>query len=308
MKLSIVVPCYNEEGNVKAFSDAVYKVFKNKKIKYEIIFVNDGSKDNTIKQLKELIAQEKQNIKVINFSRNFGKEAAMYAGLNEVSGDYVTIIDADLQQRPELILNMLDILEANKEYDSVAAYQEKRKEGKILTFFKDCFYKLINKISTVPFVQGASDFRTFRKSVVDAILNVSEYHRFSKGIFSFVGFNTYYMPYVVEERNSGNSKWSFIKLFNYAIEGIVAFTTSPLRISFFLGFLTLFAFLITLVISIITGITLLKSIIFMLLLIFGLQFLVLGVIGEYLSKTYIQTKNRPVYIVKEIIESNKNRK
>ena len=308
MKLSIVVPCYNEEGNVKAFSDAVYKVFKNKKITYEIIFVNDGSKDNTIKQLKEVIAQEKQNIKVINFSRNFGKEAAMYAGLNEVSGDYVTIIDADLQQRPELILNMLDILEGNKEYDSVAAYQEKRKEGKILTFFKDCFYKLINKISTVPFVQGASDFRTFRKSVVDAILQVSEYHRFSKGIFSFVGFNTYYMPYVVEERNSGNSKWSFIKLFNYAIEGIVAFTTSPLRISFFLGFLTLFAFLITLVLSIITGITLLKSIVFILLLIFGLQFMVLGIIGEYLSKTYIQTKNRPVYIVKEIIKSNKNRK
>ena len=305
MKLSIVVPCYNEEGNVKVFSEAVYKVFKNKKIKYEIVFINDGSKDNTIKELKKIVAEEKQNIKIINFSRNFGKEAAMYAGLNEANGDYVTIIDADLQQRPELILNMLDILEGNKEYDSVAAYQEKRKEGKFLTFFKECFYKLINKISSVPFVQGASDFRTFRKSVVDAILQVSEYHRFSKGIFSFVGFNTYYMPYVVEQRNCGSSKWSFIKLFNYAIEGIVAFTTSPLRLSFFFGFFTLFAFLITLVVSIITGITLLKSIIFILFLIFGLQFIILGIIGEYLSKTYVQTKNRPVYIVKEVIESSK---
>ena len=305
MKLSIVVPCYNEEGNVNPFSETVYKTFKNKKIKYEIIFINDGSKDNTIKILNEIIAEEKQNIKIINFSRNFGKEAAMYAGLNEASGEYVTIIDADLQQRPEIILNMLDILEKNEEYDSIVAYQEKRKENKLLIFFKNCFYRLINKISTVPFVEGASDFRTFRKKVVDAILTVSEYHRFSKGIFSFVGFNAYYMPYTVEERNSGNSKWSFIKLFNYAIEGIVAFTTSPLRISFFLGFLTLFAALITLIVFLITKITILKGIISLILFMFGLQFIILGIIGEYLSKTYIETKNRPIYIIKEKIVGKK---
>ena len=303
MKLSIVVPCYNEEGNVEAFSNEVEKVFKGKKIKYEIVFVNDGSKDKTIEKLYKLVDTSKQNIKVVNFSRNFGKEAAMYAGLKNASGEFVTIIDADLQQKPSLILDMLDILNNNPDIDSVAAFQEKRKEGKVLTFFKDSFYKLINSISTVPFVQGASDFRTFRRNVVDSILSVSEYHRFSKGIFSFVGFNTYYMPYVVEERNSGNSKWSFIKLFNYAIEGIVSFTVSPLRLSFFLSILFLITSVFLLLISLITGITILKGIIIILLFVSGLQFLILGIIGEYLSKTYIQGKNRPIYIVKEIKEN-----
>ena len=303
MKLSIVVPCYNEEGNVEAFSNEVEKVFKGKKIKYEIVFVNDGSKDKTIEKLYKLVDTSKQNIKVVNFSRNFGKEAAMYAGLKNASGEFVTIIDADLQQKPSLILDMLDILNNNPDIDSVAAFQEKRKEGKVLTFFKDSFYKLINSISTVPFVQGASDFRTFRRNVVDSILSVSEYHRFSKGIFSFVGFNTYYMPYVVEERNSGNSKWSFIKLFNYAIEGIVSFTVSPLRLSFFLSILFLITSVLLLLISLITGITILKGIIIILLFVSGLQFLILGIIGEYLSKTYIQGKNRPIYIVKEIKEN-----
>ena len=307
MKLSIIVPCYNEEDNIKPFSVKVYETLKNQKLKYEIIFVNDGSKDNTIKKLSETVNEETQNIKVINFSRNFGKEAAMYAGLAEASGDYITIIDADLQQNPELILNMLDILENNQEYDTVATYQEKRKESKLLIFFKNCFYKLINKISTVPFVQGASDFRMFRKNVVEAILTVSEYHRFSKGIFSFVGFNTYYMPYNVEERQHGNSKWNFIKLFNYALEGIVAFTTSPLRLSFFLGIISLFIALISLIISFITSITLLKAIISIIFIMFGLQFLVLGIIGEYLSKTYIETKNRPIYIVKNKLETKKKR-
>lgn len=303
MKLSIVVPCYNEEGNVEAFSNEVEKAFKGKKIKYEIVFVNDGSKDKTIEKLYKLVDTSKQNIKVVNFSRNFGKEAAMYAGLKSASGEFVTIIDADLQQKPSLILDMLDILNNNPDIDSVAAFQEKRKEGKVLTFFKDSFYKLINSISTVPFVQGASDFRTFRRNVVDSILSVSEYHRFSKGIFSFVGFNTYYMPYVVEERNSGNSKWSFIKLFNYAIEGIVSFTVSPLRLSFFLSILFLITSVLLLLISLITGITILKGIIIILLFVSGLQFLILGIIGEYLSKTYIQGKNRPIYIVKEIKEN-----
>ena len=186
MDLSIVVPCYNEEGNVELFYEEVQKVFKGKKIKYEIVFVNDGSSDNTLDRLTNIVDQKKQNIKVINFSRNFGKEAAMYAGLKEAEGELVTIIDADLQQRPELILRMIDILNENEQFDSVAAFQEVRKEGKVLTFFKDTFYKVINSMSTVPFVQGASDFRTFRRKVVDSILELSEYHRFSKGIFSFV--------------------------------------------------------------------------------------------------------------------------
>lgn len=303
MDLSIVVPCYNEEGNVELFSEEVEKVFKGKKIKYEIIFVNDGSKDNTIEKLYNLVDSSSHKIKVVNFSRNFGKESAMYAGLKESKGKFVTIIDADLQQKPSIILDMLDILNNNPDVDSVAAYQEQRKEGKVLAFFKNFFYKLINSISDVPFVQGASDFRTFRRSVVNSILEISEYHRFSKGIFSFVGYNTYYMPYVVESRNSGETSWSFKKLFNYAIEGIVAFTTSPLRIPVFIGMLLELIFLILLTIFLILGINSFDIIILILLLLFGLLFISIGVIGEYLSKTYIQVKNRPIYIIKNIKEN-----
>ena len=303
MDLSIVVPCYNEEGNVELFSEEVEKVFKGKKIKYEIIFVNDGSKDNTIEKLYNLVDSSSHKIKVVNFSRNFGKESAMYAGLKESKGKFVTIIDADLQQKPSIILDMLDILNNNPDVDTVAAYQEQRKEGKVLAFFKNSFYKLINGISDVPFVQGASDFRTFRRSVVNSILEISEYHRFSKGIFSFVGYNTYYMPYVVESRNSGETSWSFKKLFNYAIEGIVAFTTSPLRIPVFIGMFLELIFLILLIIFLILGINSFDIIILILLLLFGLLFISIGVIGEYLSKTYIQVKNRPIYIIKNIKEN-----
>ncbi len=305
MDLSIVVPCYNEEGNVELFYEEVQKVFKGKKIKYEIVFVNDGSSDNTLDRLTNIVDQKKQNIKVINFSRNFGKEAAMYAGLKEAEGELVTIIDADLQQRPELILRMIDILNENEQFDSVAAFQEVRKEGKVLTFFKDTFYKVINSMSTVPFVQGASDFRTFRRKVVDSILELSEYHRFSKGIFSFVGYNTYYLPYEVEERNSGTSKWNFFKLFNYAIDGIVAFTTSPLRAPFYISIVTFLVGFIYFIVALFKGVSEFKVILLVMLFLFSLLFMVVGVIGEYLSRTYIQVKQRPIYIVKERLESKK---
>ena len=305
MDLSIVVPCYNEEGNVELFYEEVQKVFKGKKIKYEIVFVNDGSSDNTLNRLTDIVNQKKQNIKVINFSRNFGKEAAMYAGLKEAEGELVTIIDADLQQRPELILRMIDILNENEQFDSVAAFQEVRKEGKVLTFFKDTFYKVINSMSTVPFVQGASDFRTFRRKVVDSILELSEYHRFSKGIFSFVGYNTYYLPYEVEERNSGTSKWNFFKLFNYAIDGIVAFTTSPLRAPFYISTVTFLVGFIYFIVALFKGVSEFKVILLVMLFLFSLLFMVVGVIGEYLSRTYIQVKQRPIYIVKERLESKK---
>ena len=305
MNLSIVVPCYNEEGNVELFYEEVQKVFKGKKIKYEIVFVNDGSSDNTLDRLTNIVDQKKQNIKVINFSRNFGKEAAMYAGLKEAEGELVTIIDADLQQRPELILRMIDILNENEQFDSVAAFQEVRKEGKVLTFFKDTFYKVINSMSTVPFVQGASDFRTFRRKVVDSILELSEYHRFSKGIFSFVGYNTYYLPYEVEERNSGTSKWNFFKLFNYAIDGIVAFTTSPLRAPFYISIVTFLVGFIYFIVALFKGVSEFTVILLVMLFLFSLLFMVVGVIGEYLSKTYIQVKQRPIYIVKERLESKK---
>ena len=305
MDLSIVVPCYNEEGNVELFYEEVQKVFKGKKIKYEIVFVNDGSSDNSLERLTNLFDQKKQNIKVINFSRNFGKEAAMYAGLKEAEGELVTIIDADLQQRPELILRMIDILNENEQFDSVAAFQEVRKEGKVLTFFKDTFYKVINSMSTVPFVQGASDFRTFRRKVVDSILELSEYHRFSKGIFSFVGYNTYYLPYEVEERNSGTSKWNFFKLFNYAIDGIVAFTTSPLRAPFYISIVTFLVGFIYFIVALFKGVSEFTVILLVMLFLFSLLFMVVGVIGEYLSRTYIQVKQRPIYIVKERLESKK---
>lgn len=305
MDLSIVVPCYNEEGNVGLFYEEVQKVFKGKKIKYEIVFVNDGSSDNTLNRLTDIVDQKKQNIKVINFSRNFGKEAAMYAGLKEAEGELVTIIDADLQQRPELILRMIDILNENEQFDSVAAFQEVRKEGKVLTFFKDTFYKVINSMSTVPFVQGASDFRTFRRKVVDSILELSEYHRFSKGIFSFVGYNTYYLPYEVEERNSGTSKWNFFKLFNYAIDGIVAFTTSPLRAPFYISIVTFLVGFIYFIVALFKGVSEFTVILLVMLFLFSLLFMVVGVIGEYLSRTYIQVKQRPIYIVKERLVSKK---
>ena len=305
MDLSIVVPCYNEEGNVELFYEEVQKVFKEKKIKYEIVFVNDGSSDNTLDRLTNIVDQKKQNIKVINFSRNFGKEAAMYAGLKEAEGELVTIIDADLQQRPELILRMIDILNENEQFDSVAAFQEVRKEGKVLTFFKDTFYKVINSMSTVPFVQGASVFRTFRRKVVDSILELSEYHRFSKGIFSFVGYNTYYLPYEVEERNSGTSKWNFFKLFNYAIDGIVAFTTSPLRAPFYISIVTFLVGFIYFIVALFKGVSEFTVILLVMLFLFSLLFMVVGVIGEYLSRTYIQVKQRPIYIVKERLESKK---
>ena len=282
-----------------------HSFFKGKKIKYEIVFVNDGSSDNTLDRLTNIVDQKKQNIKVINFSRNFGKEAAMYAGLKEAEGELVTIIDADLQQRPELILRMIDILNENEQFDSVAAFQEVRKEGKVLTFFKDTFYKVINSMSTVSFVQGASDFRTFRRKVVDSILELSEYHRFSKGIFSFVGYNTYYLPYEVEERNSGTSKWNFFKLFNYAIDGIVAFTTSPLRAPFYISIVTFLVGFIYFIVALFKGVSEFTVILLVMLFLFSLLFMVVGVIGEYLSRTYIQVKQRPIYIVKERLESKK---
>lgn len=314
MKLSVVIPCYNEEKNVGLMYDTIVKLFYNKKISYELIFVNDGSKDNTILELKKIVEKDEALIKIVNFSRNFGKEAAMYAGLKESVGDYVVIIDADMQQNPSLLLKMLGILENDDNYDSVAAYQEVRKEGKILSFFKKAFYKLINKISEVEFVNGASDFRMFRRTMVDAILSMQEYYRFSKGIFSWVGFNTYYMPYQVLERANGSSKWSFWKLFKYAIDGIVSFTTTPLRIATILGLLISFGsfiyFLIVIIQTCIYGVDVpgYASLIGIALLLGGIQLLSLGIIGEYLARTYIENKKRPIYIAKEVISNEKKKK
>ncbi len=308
MKLSIIVPCYNEAKNVKLIYDCISKNFKNIK-SYEIIFINDGSKDNTYKVLKELCENAKENIKVINFSRNFGKEAAMYAGLENAVGEYVSIIDADMQQDPKLVLDMVDYLDNNEEYDAVATYQEQRKEGKILTFFKSCFYKIMNKMSDTEFVQGASDFRTFRRGMVDSILSMKEYFRFSKGIFSWVGYNTYYMPYTVKERANGTSSWSFIKLFRYAVEGIVSFSTAPLKIATFVGItssiLSVFYLIIVIIQKIFYGIAVsgYATIVVLVLLLGGIQLFSLGIVGEYIARTYVETKKRPIYIAKNIINN-----
>ncbi len=311
MKLSLIIPCYNEEGNVQPMYEKVVSTFSGKVDSYEFVFVNDGSSDATAAKLKKIYQSADQPVKVVNFSRNFGKEAAIYAGLQHVSGDYISIIDADLQQDPAYVLQMVDFLEEHEDYDSVAAFQEERKESAFMAKTKNAFYKIINKISDTEFVSGASDFRTFRSRVKDAILQMSEYHRFSKGIFSWVGFQTYYMPYNVDDRLTGTSKWSFWKLMKYAIEGIVAFTTVPLKLSTWIGSLTSLAALIYIIVVIIQklacGIDVpgYATIVVLILFLGGMQLLALGIIGEYLSRTYIQSKNRPIYLAREVLDNQK---
>lgn len=310
MKLSLVVPCYNEEKNVSLFYNEVKKDFAGVDFDYELVFVNDGSHDATYKELRKLCDGDVA-VKIVNFSRNFGKESAMYAGLRESEGDYVTIIDADLQQKPSIALDMVRMLDEEPEYDCVAAYQENRKESKLLVFFKKSFYKLINRYADTDFVQGASDFRTFRRPMVEAILSMDEYFRFSKGLFSWVGFNTKFIPYDVQERATGESKWSFRKLFRYALEGIFAFTTAPLRFATIGGLVSaLFsvAYLIfTVVQKLFFGIDVAgyATIVVLILLIGGIELCCLGIAGEYIARIYIQTKNRPIYIAKEVIKNHK---
>lgn len=310
MKLSLVVPCYNEEKNVSLFYEAVKNDFAKVDFDYELVFVNDGSHDATFKELRKLCDGDIP-VKIVNFSRNFGKESAMYAGLRESEGDYVTIIDADLQQKPSIALDMVKMLDEEPEYDCVAAYQENRKESKLLVFFKNSFYKLINKYADTDFVQGASDFRTFRRPMVEAILSMDEYFRFSKGLFSWVGFNTKFIPYVVQERATGESKWSFRKLFKYALEGIFAFTTAPLRVATIGGLISALLSIIYLVVIVIQklffGIDVagFATIVVLILLIGGIELCCLGIAGEYIARIYIQTKNRPIYIAKEVIRNHK---
>ncbi len=306
MKLSLVVPCYNEEGNVEKFFSETKRVFDGKVSDYEFVFVNDGSKDDTYGKLKKLYEEnQNSNIQVLSFSRNFGKEAAIYAGLNAAKGDMACLIDADLQQRPEVVLQMLDIMDANEEIDCVTAYQEERRESRLMSAFKSIFYKIINGISEVDFVNGASDFRLMKRNMINAILNFTEYHRFSKGIFSWVGFNTKYIPYKAEERESGESKWGFKKLMKYAFEGIVSFTTFPLKISAYVGFISALVSIVYLVIVVIQklafGINVpgYATIVVLVLLLGGLQLFSLGILGEYISKIYVQVKNRPIYVLRE---------
>ena len=308
MKLSLVVPCYNEAENVAAFQDAVIAAFDGCGYDYELVFINDGSTDATLHNLKKLHAEQKCPTKVISFSRNFGKEAGIYAGLQHARGEYICLIDADLQQRPEVVRQMVDILDLEPEYDVVAAFQERRRENRILSFFKKSFYCVINRLSKVTLRSDASDFRTFRRSVRDSILELAEYHRFSKGIFAWVGFSTKFIPYTVCRRASGATKWGFKKLMNYAIEGIIAYSTAPLRLATILGGISSVASAVYLVAVILEK--LFRGIDVpgyatqtVLILFFGsAQLLCLGIIGEYVGKIFEQSKHRPIYIAKEILD------
>lgn len=307
MKLSFVIPCYNEEGNIKLFYDDVVENFKKTKYKIELIFINDGSKDNTIVELKKLVNFKDFNIKIINFSRNFGKEAGIYAGLKTSSGDYVVLIDADMQQPPYLVLDMLSIVEQNSDIDIVAYYQEKRIENKLLSFLKSSFYKTINKLTKINFVNGASDFRLLKRNVVDTILEFTEHDRFSKGIFAWIGFNTQYIPYVVKERAAGKTSWSLMNLFKYGLNGILSFVQKPFRWITNLGIINL---LISIIISILSfmQITNINFIIPLIIFMFGMNFVILGYIGTFINRSYNEVRNRPLYIVKEVITNEKNNK
>ena len=303
-KVSIIVPCYNEEESIPLFYKEIRKVFSKINYKLELIFINDGSKDKTLELIKNLSKEDKE-ANYISLSRNFGKEAAMWAGLKHSTGDYITVMDCDLQDPPALIPEMLRLIE-EEDYDVVGTRRVTRKgEPPIRSFFARMFYKIINKMSKVEMVDGARDFRMMTRQVVDNILTLKEYNRYSKGLFSFVGFKIKWLEYKNIERVAGETKWSFWKLFLYAIDGIVAFTTAPLTMAATFGILfCLVAFIMIIVIIVKTlvygdptsGWPSLACIIFMTN---GIELLCIGVIGEYLSKTYLEVKKRPIYIVKE---------
>ncbi len=309
MDLSLIIPCYNEEGNVEKFFEETEKVFSSSNIKYEYVFINDGSGDSTAKVLKELYNKQfLKNITVINFSRNFGKEAAILAGLRNAEGEYSCIIDADLQQRPETALEMYNFITQNNDFDCVCAYQKERGEGKGMSAVKSAFYNAINKLAETEFKNGASDFRLFNSKVREAVTSLGEYHRFSKGIFSWVGFNVYYMEYKAEERYSGESKWGFFKLLKYALTGIIAFSVAPLKLSIYIGSAATVFSVIYLIITVIRKLTSNISVdgftqlVILISFFSGVILFTLGITGEYIAKIYQQVKNRPIYITKEILK------
>ncbi len=307
VKHSLIVPCFNEEGNVELFLLEAKKAMYASQGDYEIIFVNDGSRDKTPEKLRKIYNENKDvNIKVISFSRNFGKEAAMYAGFTYADGDYITVIDADLQQDFSYVLQMEKILDENPDCDMVAAYQSERKENKFISGCKSLFYKTINKMSDTKLIAEASDFRMMRRCVVETILALPEYHRFSKGIFSWVGYNTVSIPYEVKERVSGETKWNFTKLLRYALDGIMAYTDLPLKLPYYFGILLF-------VLSFLTGILGLigSAVLFIASVVMftgAILSLLIGVLGSYIGKIHIQVKNRPIFIAKEILTYEQNQR
>ncbi|HHT7826591.1 TPA: glycosyltransferase family 2 protein [Streptococcus suis] len=303
--ISVIVPCFNEEEAIPYFYDAMEKVRKEMGEQFEYIFVNDGSKDRTLTVLRQLSGQDRA-VRYLSFSRNFGKEAALYAGLQAAQGELVTVMDVDLQDPPEMLLEMKAMLDGNPDLDCVGTRRVSRDgEPPIRSFFAKLFYKLMNKISQVEVVDGARDFRLMRRHMVDAILSVSEYNRFSKGIFAWVGFETEYLPYENVERVAGETSWSFWKLLSYSIEGIINFSDTPLNIASYTGF---FTFLLSLVLMVFVVFKTLvfgdptigwPSTICIILFLGGLQLMTIGILGKYLAKVFLETKKRPIYIVKE---------
>ena len=310
-KHSCIIPCFNEESALPYFLVEIRKVADmmtaSRGLSFEIIFVDDGSKDGTLDILRAA-SKEDSRIRYISFSRNFGKEAAMYAGFQHCTGDYAAVMDADMQDPPSLLPEMYDALQSG-EYDSVATRRVNRKgEPPIRSFFARCFYRLINKISDADIVDGARDFRLMKRGMVDAILSMKEYNRFSKGIFGWVGFRTKWLPYENVERVAGETKWSFWKLFLYSMQGIIAFSTAPLAIASIVGLLCcLAAFVMVLVVvakTLIFGDPVggWPSLVCIVMFIGGLQLFCTGILGQYLAKTYLETKHRPIYIVAETNE------
>lgn len=303
--LSIIVPCYNEEQALPFFYQEIDKVSKElKELNFELIFINDGSKDKTLEVLKEYHKKDKR-VRYISFSRNFGKEAAMYAGLEHSKGDYVTIMDADLQDPPSLLKEMYRLV-SEEGYDCVGTRRVTRKgEPPIRSFCARLFYKLINRLSKVEMVDGARDYRFMSRKMVNAILELKEYNRYSKGLFSFVGFKTKWLEYENINRVAGETKWSFWKLFIYALDGITAFSTVPLVLSAVLGLVfCLISFIMIIAIIVKTlvygdPVSGWPSLVCIIFLCSGVQLFGMGIIGQYLSKTYLETKRRPIYIIGE---------
>ena len=305
MTISIIVPCFNEEESLPLFYAEMEKIKSQIDDNFEYIFVNDGSKDRTLQVLRDLNQADK-NVHYLSFSRNFGKEAALYAGLKHATGDLVTVMDADLQDPPELLLTMKSMLEKNPDLDCVGTRRTTRDgEPPIRSFFAKMFYKLINKISQVEMVDGARDFRLIRRQMVDAILEVSEYNRFSKGIFAWVGFKTKYLEYKNVERVAGKTSWNFWQLLNYSLEGIINFSDAPLTIAFWGGIvaclLAFFLIIIVIIRTLIFGDPTAgwPSMVSIILFLGGFQLLTIGILGKYIGKIFMETKKRPIYVVKE---------
>ena len=306
IELSLVVPCMNESENVAAFRAECLRELKD--VSFEIIYIDDGSKDDTLRRLRQLHEENTCPVQVISFSRNFGKEAAMLAGLRAAKGELISIVDADLQQPLSVVREMVEILRADPLYDCVAAYQEQRGEAALQKGLKSAFYKIINRFSEVDFVANASDFRTMRRPVAEALLSMGEAHRFSKGLFAWVGFPTKFIPYTARSREHGETKWSLTKLFRYAWEGILSFSTVPIKMAIYLGLTFAALAMVYLVVVLVQKLAFsidvpgYATIVCLVLLLGGLQLFFLGLLGEYIGRIYIQSKRRPPYIVREHLD------